>query len=826
MAELPDRLSGAVDGTKPRWSSAEDVRRASQRRRMRSRLLAGGVAVAVAIAGVAVTLNALRTVDASDQPRSGAALDVAALEYAWTADMSVADPVSLEIMPPMGVDATSVYVADDRGVTAYPKGCTDPCAALWHGVAESSEPREIQMAVGDGVVFVSSERSLVAFDANCAADGSTCAPKWRAEFPSAVTLVGLQASGRNARVMYSLGGNENRNGVNAAIFSADACDDAAPCEPIATVALGPGTMSTPGSVIDGVFYQHVGTTLTGIRPGPCGRPVCEPSFVVQASAGELAAAGEYLAPVGFGDAVVVSLGGEVRAYPRNCSPSCSPLWIGDAGESIEGQEPVVSGGTVAVTAGKRVVAFGPGCPSDGSACRPAWVGVVEERGSLSGDDSGIVLDPYREGSIAAFAPGCRGACRPAWVVDPKGATSLWAIAEGHAFVQIGERLGAYPMGCEGFCEPVWSERFDRSLREVIADASGVYVQVGGTEPKVVAYRSARSVLDTEPRPEQPEPSEPPVDASSSDAAPAPPITTPPDDRTTNVTVKGVGVSFRLDWTLIQLDDPDPGGAGPILQLTNFHVPLSGSLCPGELAVPPGGVGLFVQRTEGVDPASVPAWPVEPIVSEPPTGPCGDASSLEWGAGNVTFAATMFASADATREDRDRLVEAFQGLSFDRFARVSRDASTIDEMFEGPSFVTGLPPNAFGAEFVVLIPEDGDPATMQLGTTSMGGIGYSIFEPEPGDVFMPGGDSGTPIDGAEGEYDVKAIGYADSSVDRVVLVADDGRRIEAALGPSLERYGVNWRLVYVEFRSPLVGDWTVIKDGEVIATVRYANWPAR
>jgi hypothetical protein len=119
------------------------------------------------------------------------------------------------------------------------------------------------------------------------------------------------------------------------------------------------------------------------------------------------------------------------------------------------------------------------------------------------------------------------------------------------------------------------------------------------------------------------------------------------------------------------------------------------------------------------------------------------------AGDVAFAGTLLASADASEEDRDRLLEIFRALSFERFLGARPfDASTVVRMFEGPAFVTGLPTNAFGAEYVVLIPEDGDPATVQIGSTSMGGVGYSAFEPKRGDIFRFGGDSGTPIDGAE------------------------------------------------------------------------------
>jgi len=105
----------------------ERVRRTARRRAKRRRITAGGVALVVAAAGLALVVGALR--DAGPRPVAPATegpLDPSTLTYSWSVRVDNASAVGQVLQ-----DADRIYVPTATGAVAYPTVCSDPCEPAW-----------------------------------------------------------------------------------------------------------------------------------------------------------------------------------------------------------------------------------------------------------------------------------------------------------------------------------------------------------------------------------------------------------------------------------------------------------------------------------------------------------------------------------------------------------------------------------------------------------------------------------------------------------------------------------------------------------------------
>jgi hypothetical protein len=480
LSDVRDRLHDAVVDLEPAWSTPEKVRQVVMRRQRRARLRAGVVAGVIAVAAVAVTVTALREVP-KPAVTSGP-LDVSALELAWRAEFAPS-LLGESIL----ADDHQLYVLGADGVAAYPKDCADPCTPAWRASTPRHGSRALlrtSFALGDGVVFVTTGKTLLAFDAACSGDGARCAPLWEAVPPDGGRYVDAPVAwGRSVRVMWTLGGEGNSNGVIAAGYSVDGCGSEGSCLPEWTVELGPGPRYVPGTVVDGVFYQQVGDHLTGIDPAACGISglPCDPVFRVEALGDERTQAGSLYGPVAAGGELLVASGdGNVYAYAARCGTICEPLWLGRAADYLEG-EPVVAGDVVTVVVRSELVAFPVGCRTDGGECDSAWRASIDDYGVVRyADSEHLVLIEHlkKHGSVNVFPTACDRACRPLWTAELSGEAQGATGDADHVFIASSDgRVSAYPLECSGACSPSWTTTVEGGgIWNMSSDADGLYAE--------------------------------------------------------------------------------------------------------------------------------------------------------------------------------------------------------------------------------------------------------------------------------------------------------------------------------------------------------------
>jgi hypothetical protein len=276
-------------------------------------------------------------------------------------------------------------------------------------------------------------------------------------------------------------------------------------------------------------------------------------------------------------------------------------------------------------------------------------------------------------------------------------------------------------------------------------------------------------------------------------------------------VQGVEVSWPEPWTLIQLAGRPRSDDWPILQLTNYQVAPMDRLCPNDMSLPADGVLLYVQRDFGHAGTALPEWPVDPPdIGAAEHGPCGDGvARVAWRSGTAAYEATLAVGSAATSADRATLLEAFRGLRFvypdsakgwRRWRiRVAHDpANTADLMF-GSKYVVWSAGNR-----TLLIPMAGPPR-----------VGAAEFGPDV-DVF---GAERVAFQGDK-HYDfasynhrsggVDAFGFVSPATEKLVLQTSDGRAVNATIGPSLERFGINARPTHLRF-TPSRPGWFVAYD---------------
>jgi outer membrane protein assembly factor BamB len=204
---------------------------------------------------------------------------------------------------PPAIDATGVSaVTTDGTVLRFPLDCAGAasCSPAWTGRGLSGSPNGV--AVSSGLVVVTTSGGVAAFGADCAHDGSSCDPLWRATVPSGVA--GPPAAGAGV------------------------------------VVVGSG---------DGTVYAFP----LRCDPGPNG---CPPAW--------RSPAGLHLAgppAIAQGVVFIASDDGRLVAFSTGCVATCHPLWTTTMQrDRVPAGGPVVSGTTVAGVVGDQVVGFTPG----------------------------------------------------------------------------------------------------------------------------------------------------------------------------------------------------------------------------------------------------------------------------------------------------------------------------------------------------------------------------------------------------------------------------------------------------------------------------------
>lgn len=289
-------------------------------------------------------------------------------------------------------------------------------------------------------------------------------------------------------------------------------------------------------------------------------------------------------------------------------------------------------------------------------------------------------------------------------------------------------------------------------------------------------------------------------------------------------VQGIRVRWPGEWTLVQLEGvTENGQAWPMFQLTNYDPGLaSEDLCPLNPSIPPEGVVLYVQQDLAPIAQNYAEWPVEVDPSTVTEMGCGQQTTAAWRVGGAHFQASLAFGPEASTQERDALLRVFRNLQ-------------VDEP-EGTKFWRGLRDDFANVWYVAWGTKADDPA---LATTYLVGneptqgdelrparvlalktssLGWSAFDSN--EMFQLLGDSKYP-----NRPFVQSWGIVSLAVERVLLRADDGRRFELAVGPSLDRYGLPGRPTYVEFEPPLLGEYVALgPDGDILRRRREKNWP--
>jgi hypothetical protein len=217
--------------------------------------------------------------------------------------------------------------------------------------------------ITDGLVFVSvgflNNPYLYAFDATCGENGASCSPRWRAP---------ISVDGRGSV-----------------------------------------------AVADGIAYvtDYGGVSAFGIHCGRSGA-TCKPLW--HGSVG-IVEGGAAVA----GNKVFVASGGWVFAFDANCQVAeCAPLWKG--GENSDGvSAPAVAGGVVyTLTNGGELFAFPVDCSGR---CRPLWSAIVHAHhvfaGAMPAIANGVIYVTWSSNYgpqrwIAAFPTECHTPCIELW----------------------------------------------------------------------------------------------------------------------------------------------------------------------------------------------------------------------------------------------------------------------------------------------------------------------------------------------------------------------------------------------------------------------------
>jgi hypothetical protein len=479
MNDVRQAIRRAAEARPIPIANLERVRRTLERRKMRRRITAGGVAFLVAAAGLVLVVSALREIAPNrTTPGTAGPLDPATLRYAWSARIENASLVG-----EVSQTADRIYIPTASGVIVYPKQCSDPCRPLWRldlvdpGVNVSQTP---SLALGDDVIAVSAGGRLAIAPTDCAVGGQPCQALWYADPPPGSSgYVGAVIADGVVKVTANEG-DAPHNIHTAVAFDLRCRDDGGECTPLWSAELGPGAAHFPAPAVDGVFYQQVGTKLLGFL-ARCrtdgGR--CDPDFVIEASGDPYTQQSSLFGPVARDGALVIASGdGNVYGYPEHCRMSCNPTWIASIADHLESY-PLVAGDLVVVSHDGGLTAVPFSCAeSDGRSCAPAWRADLDGYWSVEYADGDVVVaaDRFRGSErLAVLAANCAGSCQPLWTVGMGEQLNGVASDGTSIFASEGRRVLAYPAACTDRCAPVWTADLEGAAWQFLIDDKSLVV---------------------------------------------------------------------------------------------------------------------------------------------------------------------------------------------------------------------------------------------------------------------------------------------------------------------------------------------------------------
>jgi hypothetical protein len=464
MGDLRERLADAVADERPRKHAPGLVRRSLRNHRRRQRLAAGFLGTLVAAGVVWMTVVGFADRRAAPRPDVGSTefLDLSRLERVWSADVP---GTAFESIGNIVSDEANVYVGTTQGAVAYPKACaTDPCPPAWElhvapGGSESSHWRTAWIAAGDGVVVAALEGRLAVVAADCRSDGGVCSPLWGAEAPkSSNGFTGPLMGGGVVRAV--VGYNEAPDQrVDVIAFDADCRRDGGTCEPAWTADGGVGTIYSPGTFVNGVFYQQVGLRMTGFAAN-CSSDggTCQPDLSITSDGAPNDQTGTFYGPaLGEGEVIFVAGTGVLTSYTEHCGTECRPRWVGRVADYLEAY-PVTAGNVVMTSGPSNVTAFPVGCGQDGRECEPAWRAELGRYVSVEYADDRFVIaaSRFRKPGVFVIPTGCARECRPSWSVTDLGRV-YGVTSDGQTvFVATSDRILGYPLDCSDPCSAMWS----------------------------------------------------------------------------------------------------------------------------------------------------------------------------------------------------------------------------------------------------------------------------------------------------------------------------------------------------------------------------------
>jgi hypothetical protein len=479
MNDVRQAIRRAAEARPIPIANLERVRRTLERRKMRRRITAGGVAFLVAAAGLVLVVSALREIAPNrTTPGTAGPLDPATLRYAWSARIENASLVG-----EVSQTADRIYIPTASGVIVYPKQCSDPCRPLWRldlvdpGVNVSQTP---SLALGDDVIAVSAGGRLAIAPTDCAVGGQPCQALWYADPPPGSSgYVGAVIADGVVKVTANEG-DAPHNIHTAVAFDLRCRDDGGECTPLWSAELGPGAAHFPAPAVDGVFYQQVGTKLLGFL-ARCrtdgGR--CDPDFVIEASGDPYTQQSSLFGPVARDGALVIASGdGNVYGYPEHCRMSCNPTWIASIADHLESY-PLVAGDLVVVSHDGGLTAVPFSCAeSDGRSCAPAWRADLDGYWSVEYANGDVVVaaDRFRGSErLAVLAANCAGSCQPLWTVGMGEQLNGVASDGTSIFASEGRRVLAYPAACTDRCAPVWTADLEGAAWQFLIDDKSLVV---------------------------------------------------------------------------------------------------------------------------------------------------------------------------------------------------------------------------------------------------------------------------------------------------------------------------------------------------------------
>jgi outer membrane protein assembly factor BamB len=315
------------------------------------------------------------------------------------------------------------------------------------------------VVAGNRVYVTNRSGTLLAFPITCGTAPGTCRPIWTAnEGPHSTFDIGSPAVGDG---MVFVGSRQGH------LYGYPISCSPGECQPTWTADPG-GDLSTASPVVaDGVVY--VGSrdgTLFAYDTGCATYPhPCAPLWTAPLKRGFGADGYAGAQPVVAGDVVFVgSTHGLLYAFPTSCRTPCRPLREVQL-HGVLNNPLVVRGGTLFVTAGRRLYAYPTACFARG--CGPDWVG--NARGLIIGTPAvgaGHVYVGTDHGVVAAFDPCGRGrqACFPAWSIPELGVLPNPTFDDGVLFTSSSfdmNYLLAFDPDCGrsgATCTPLWRER--------------------------------------------------------------------------------------------------------------------------------------------------------------------------------------------------------------------------------------------------------------------------------------------------------------------------------------------------------------------------------